>query len=184
MKAKKLMLILLCTTVVGAFTACGAKSSGTDGAGQNESNVVSEVETNAGETDDENMQIANPWVDCYASMEDAVKIAGFSFEVPKQIEGYPNQVIQAIENDIIQVIYNDGANSIYIRKGVGTGDISGDYNEYEQSDEVSIGEYQVTEKGNDGKVSVAIWNDGNYSFCVGTPGMSAEEIAAIIEQVK
>ncbi|MCI5958976.1 MAG: DUF4367 domain-containing protein [Lachnospiraceae bacterium] len=183
MKAKRLMLILLCTTVVGAFTACGAKSSETDGAGQNESNVVSEVETNDGEADEENTQIANPWVDC-ASMEDAVKIAGFSFEVPKQIEGYPNQVIQAIENDIIQVIYDDGTNSIYIRKGAGTEDISGDYNEYEQSDEVSIGEYQVTEKGNDGKVSVAIWNDENYSFCVGTPGMSAEEIAAIIEQVK
>lgn len=82
MKAKKLMLILLCTTVVGAFTACGAKSSGTDGAGQNESNVVSEEETNAEETDDENTQIA-----------------GFSFEVPKQIEGYPNQAIQAIEDD-------------------------------------------------------------------------------------
>ena len=168
MKAKRLMLILLCTTVVGAFTACGAKSSETDGAGQNESNVVSEVETNDGEADEENTQIANPWVDC-ASMEDAVKIAGFSFEVPKQIEGYPNQVIQAIENDIIQVIYDDGTNSIYIRKGAGTEDISGD---------------QVTEKGNDGKVSVAIWNDENYSFCVGTPGMSAEEIAAIIEQVK
>ena len=124
MKAKRLMLILLCTTVVGAFTACGAKSSETDGAGQNESNVVSEVETNDGEADEENTQIANPWVDC-ASMEDAVKIAGFSFEVPKQIEGYPNQVIQAIENDIIQVIYDDGTNSIYIRKGAGTEDIGG-----------------------------------------------------------
>lgn len=183
MKAKKLMLILSCTTIIGVFTACGAKSSGTEGVGQNESNVVSEVETNADEADDENTQIANPWVDC-ASMEDAVKIAGFSFEVPKQIEGYSNQAIQAIENDIIQVIYDDGTNSIYIRKGAGTEDISGDYNEYEQSDEVSIGEYQITEKGNDGKISVAIWNDGNYSFCVGTPGMSAEEIAAIIEQVK
>ena len=42
-------------------------------------------------------------------------------------------IIQAIENDIIQVIYDDGTNSIYIRKGAGTEDISGDYNEYEQS---------------------------------------------------
>lgn len=183
MKAKKLMLILLCTTIVGAFTACGANSSGTDRAGQNEGNAALEVEADDEEADGENTQIANPWVDC-ASMEDAVKIAGFTFEVPEQIDGYPNQAIQAIENDIIQVVYDDGANSIYIRKGVGTEDISGDYNEYEQSDEVSIGEFQVTEKGNDGKIHVAIWNDGDYSFCVGTPGMSVEEIVAIIEQVK
>ena len=53
-----------------------------------------------------------------------------------------------------------------IRKAVGTDDISGDYNEYKEENVVKVGELEVTEKGNDGNISVASWTDGTYSYSI------------------
>ena len=136
--------------------------------------------------DGENIQIPNPWQEC-ASLEEAGKMAGFSFTAPETVDGYTEKYIAAIENDIAEVIFSKGDNddaSLYFRKGKGTEDISGDYNIYETVEQQIIGDRAVTCKGHDGLVYTAIWNDGTYSYAVMcNAGMNAEQLAAWVQSL-
>lgn len=118
--------------------------------------------------------LANPFVTCN-TLADAAKTAGFEMTLPENgdmPEGYEETVIQAIEGQLIQVIWQDGegaegaGNKIMIRKGTGSEDISGDYNQYPNTEEVAVGDVQVIMKGSDDKVNTAIWTAGDYTYAV------------------
>ena len=49
-----------------------------------------------------------------------------------------------------------------------------------------IGDWDVTLKGNDGKVVLAVWNDGTYSYSISLDeqGVSLDEMTALVEAVK
>lgn len=75
--------------------------------------------------------------------------------------------------------------SLYIRKGAGNEDISGDYNEYSETNTLSVDGLSVTVKGDDGKISVAIWTDGDYSFAIGTgTPMTVDALQTLLAQIK
>ena len=178
MKKRIVMLTLTGAAMVFVMTGCGAKENAAEP-------TTSVTEETATETDTETTQIPNPWTDC-ESMEEAEEKAGFSMEVPDAINDYSMGLIQNLDQEIIQVFYfKDGSDdSILIRKGTGADDISGDYNEYTETKEVQIDDVQVTEKGNDGTVSLTTWTTEDYTYSVSVPEMTADEVTAIIEQVK
>ena len=157
---KKLFVCVLSMILVLAMAACGGKT-------------VAETGTV------ENVRIPNPWQVC-ASLEEAGKLAGFSFTAPEEVEGYTKKYIAAIENEIAQVIFSNGEendSTLYFRKGVGAEDISGDYNTYETVEELTVGGKTVTCKGNGGLIHTAVWNDGTYSYAVmSDAGMNAEQM--------
>lgn len=132
---------------------------------------------------DENVQIPSPFKDCN-SLKEAEDIAGFVIEVPGDIEGYDNPVISAIKDDLIQIMYYNGDESIIIRKGTGSSDISGDYNIYEENKIIRLDGTDVSVKGNKGKACCAIWNVNGYSYSVSAPGISLDEMKKIIKAVK
>ena len=69
----------------------------------------------------ENVQTPNPWQEC-TSLEEAGKLAGFSFTAPESVDGYTERYIAAIENEIAQVIFSNSDeddSTLYFRKGVG-----------------------------------------------------------------
>lgn len=113
----------------------------------------------------ETVQIPNPWVDC-KTIEDAQALAGFDFQLPETPEGYTIENISVIKDELIQVIYTKDGQELCIRKGVGTDDISGDYNTYDTAVTKELTASSATLKGNDGKFSLAIWNDGEYAYAV------------------
>lgn len=130
----------------------------------------------------ENIQIPNPWQEC-TSLEEAGKLAGFSFTAPQTVDGYTERYIAAIENEIAQVIFSNGNDSeLYFRKGVGGDDISGDCNTYTTIEEQTIDGHTVLCKGNDGLIYTATWTDGEYSYAVMCDaGMSVEQLTAWVE---
>lgn len=185
MKAKRVITIVACVAMILSLAACGGNNSGKTEVKQYDS---SEAVADGGE----NVQILNPWTECF-DIEEAEKNAGFSFNIPETIEGYKIRWIQNLDKDMIEVIYetvndaddsDDLDDSIHIRKGPGTDDISGDYNTYSESNQVTIGSYDVTMKGDNGTVSLATWTDGKFSYTVSTPKMSEEFVTAIIQQIK
>lgn len=128
----------------------------------------------------------NPWTD-QQTMEDAQQAVGFSFQTPKTIGVLKPVCIQTLESDIIQVFYQQTADSeehVLLRKGFGSQDISGDYNAYSQSTVEFIGGSQVTLQGDDGMMMLATWVSGRFSYSVSTPGMTTEEIEAVIAEMK
>ena len=132
--------------------------------------------------DGENIQIPDLWQEC-TSLEEAGKLAGFSFTAPESVDGYTERYIAAIENEIAQVIFSNGDDSeLYFRKGVGGDDISGDYNTYDVTEEQTIDGHTVLCKGNDGLIYTATWADGTYSYAVMcNAGMSAEQLSVWVE---
>ena len=169
--------ILLMSVLCLAIVACGKKEE-----------AKQETAETTNVTQKESTQIPNPFVEV-KNLDEASKIAGFSLEVPETYEDYKKQVIQAIEDDMIEVIYydeNSEHEGLRIRKAKGTDDISGDYNEYKDVETVKVGDFEVTEKGSEGNISVAIWNDGTYSYAINVAeaSLTKDTIANLISNIK
>lgn len=118
------------------------------------------------------LEIPNPIVE-YTSLEEAETGTGIPLSINADLLNmYQYHNISGIPEDLIQVkIYDnrEGTESnkeLLIRKGVGTQDISGDYNIYDSSIEVQIDNVAVTFKGTGETFNLAIWNDGEYSYSV------------------
>ena len=171
---KKILLIsLLCLAII----ACGKKEE-----------VKEEVAQATEVTQPSDVGAPNPY-EIVDTLDEAAKIAGFSLEAPIEYADYNSLVIQAIADDMIEVIYFDAEKThegLRIRKAVGTDDISGDYNEYKEENIVKVGDLEVTEKGNDGNISVASWTDGTYSYSINVDEalLNADDIAKLVETIK
>ncbi len=133
-------------------------------------------------------QIPNPW-ETYDSLADAAKAAGFEMSVserPRMFTETTYQVLKDGDQTILEVLYSaeDSGEQMVIRKASGAEentDISGDYNVYNEMNTVTVGEYEVTLKGNDQKVNLATWTSGDYTYSLDcTSGITTEEMTAFI----
>ena len=159
---KKLIAIILCGLSVCSLAACASKSA-TSG----------------------NAEIPNPFVDC-ATLADATKLTGFDIVVPDSVDGFDTRTIQVMDNKMTQVIYAKGENKLLIRKQAGSDDISGDYSQYSEANTAALGSLQVTMKGENEMVSVAIWTDGGYTYAVNAQDipMDVDTITALVGTVQ
>ncbi len=161
---KKILVVLLGIVMIFSLAACQKDDGGKD-------------------------QIANPWQD-FETLDKAEETAGFKLDAPAELTGYPNKHIQAIKEEMIQIFYEaeaegENVDTVLIRKGKGSEDISGDYNEYKETEEAEVNGNKVTVKGNEGKVSLAIWTEGDYSYSVSVSGGAEKEtVLSIVEAVK
>ena len=176
---KKMFAILLSALMILSLAACskGEPDDRRDPEGGNYPN------------EEGNVQIGNPWVDC-ATLDEAAKTAGFDIAIPGKFEGYSNKVYQAIEKTMIQIFYYDGdpeaesSSRITVRKGTGSEDISGDYNEYPEKETVQIHGIDVLVKGEKGLIYCATWTKDGYSFAiVADKGLTKEALSNAIEEM-
>ncbi len=175
---KKLIAITLCAVTALSFCACANNTPAKDNARQ----------TGGQSAKDNNLQIPNPFIDC-KTIAEAGKIAGFTPRIPSSIPAdYSLDKIQAVKGGMVQLIYTKGENEITFRQRKGSEDISGDYNEYDESSTMIVGSLAVSTKGSDGKVNVATWIEGPYTFAVsvnpGGEGLDNQEISDMISSVK
>ena len=206
---KKVTLMILCAATMLSMAACGEKQDqtiGVDTAGQTVVENDDKIPTDgaaATTTEDtvsgDNTQIPNPFTDC-DTLADAAALAGFDIIVPDTVDGYEERAITAIENEMIQVLYIHGDDQVCIRKAPGEEECSGDYNAYSEEKTVTVGDREVTLRGNNGKVMVAVWTEGGYSYSIGVyayaqhndgvadpesnTGMAEDMITALIAQVQ
>ncbi len=136
------------------------------------------------------VQIPNPFIDC-EDFKAAAMMADFSIEAPESLEGYPQRLIQVIHKEMIQVFYTDGdlaeedTKHVLLRKGLGSEDVSGDYNEYDTVTTKEADGRTLTLKGSGDLVYLAIWTEGAYSYSVYcSAGMDADAIVTLANQLK
>jgi hypothetical protein len=93
-----------------------------------------------------------------------------------------------MQGKMLEVIYKNSANEeekIRIRKANTPGDISGDFNTYDEENTIIINGLQVESRGTSGKTFVATWEDGTFSYSVTSDtGLSLSPLKKIIEQVQ
>lgn len=128
-------------------------------------------------------QIPSPFAD-HATLAEAAEAVGFTLTVPEKVEGSPRRDIETMSGKMIQVFYGNGENEVCIRKEAGSGDVSGDYNQYPQTKTVQVGGSAVTMRGENGLIMVAIWENSGYTYAVTSDaGMSAAAMTALIRSV-
>ncbi|MBQ5545693.1 MAG: hypothetical protein IIU00_08425 [Clostridia bacterium] len=175
---KKNMQKTIAILAVAAILSGAVASLASCGKGSAKDNTAPD-QNNSSQT----VQIANPWTE-YTSLDEAVKGSGIPIEVPETVGDTKPDLWMAINGDMIEVRYGNAAD---IRKAIlpsDSHDISGDYNDYAQEVTTIVENHQVTFKGNDGKVTVAIWSDDKYAYSVTTPGVTVEEMKALVAAVK
>ena len=177
----RLTAIVLACGMIFALGACGSKDA-TPAEGQ-ATEAVSEAagqepsDEEASEDAGESAGMANPWVE-YPDMEQACNAAGFSFNVPETVSSYVGLHFSVMNNELIQVVYGEPDKGVTIRKAEGSEDISGDYNTYSDEKEVDINGTTVKMSGNDGLISLAIWEKDE----AGREGRT--EMASILSQMQ
>ena len=142
-------------------------------------------------------QMPNPFTD-HAAMEEAEKAAGFDLSVPETIEPFSGRIIRTMTGEdtdsMIEVIYcNDDENGetnrdeIRIRKAAGNEDISGDYTDYAENSTVTIDNIPVSVKGENGRIQLATWSRGDYTYSIGfyfDTGISREDLNGFITSIQ
>nr|DAZ44282.1 MAG TPA: copper amine oxidase [Caudoviricetes sp.] len=135
------------------------------------------------EINENNVQIPSPFIDC-ASLAEAGEVAGFEMRAPESVGDYDRVFISAIDGELIDVLYESGADTICVRKGTGSEDISGDYNSYAEAAVSEMDGMEVTMKGDAGKVNLAVWTNGEYTYSVSaSAGMSRGEMTDLIREI-
>ena len=166
---KKTVTSIICTLILTlALAACGAGNGRT-----------------ADKENGENVQIPAPWTD-YNSVEEAEAQAGFDITAPERIGNYEFDFARVFDDGMLELIYTGtGGDSVSVRKAEGKGDISGDYNEYAESDVLEAGGVTVTAKGNGEGISLALWEaDGyTYSMSAGETALTESDVVEAVSAV-
>ena len=157
---KKILSLVLCLVCIFTLASCGGKKAA------------------------ENTQTENPFTDC-ESLEKAAEITGFTLSAPDTLSGYRDKLIQVMRDEMIQIIFSKGADTVVIRKARGSGDISGDYNTYPEQVEKNVKNIPVTFKGEDEKVYLILWTNGEFSYSVATDTpVSYSNAEAFVETIE
>lgn len=169
MNMKKLMTFVLSAVMVLSLTACG------------QSAAQPQSEKNPAENNEE---IPNPFT-AYDTLEEAAEAVGFDINVPDMLEGFDTREIQCSDGGMLEVSYwNADGEKVSIRKALGNDDISGDYNEYAEESSETVSGQEVLFKGDDGKVSTAVWTNKDSTYAIfSSEGMEKDDVTALVETV-
>lgn len=118
------------------------------------------------------VSITNPWVE-YSSLESALAHVSFDVKVPNETDAY----YLVMDDSLFEMQYRD----ISLRKEIGSNDISGDYNEYQDEYDVTISDIVIHCKGEKDKIYCATWYRNEYSYSMTCEnGMDLDSLKSIV----
>lgn len=152
---KKRIYLILCISFILLISGCGKKA-----------------------------EVSNPFVEV-SNIKEVESLVGFTITVPDKVLDYKDKRISVIENEMIDITYTKKKSKLTIRKGIGTVDISGDYNNYSDIKENIIDGVTVTTRGNDNLIFNATWNNDNYTYAiVSNKGIDSGDIVNLVKEIK
>ena len=170
---------------VTAFTACGTAKT-TESKAESSAVESSEVAGSGEAASGAQAEAANPWIDV-RDLKEALKETGVELKAPEEIGDFHLSHVQAIQDGgIVQVFYGGVADKTetqaLLRKAKSMEDISGDYTEDRR---VSDSEGEVRLRGQDGRVYLATWQRGDYSYSLSlAQGMEEAKVTEVISKIQ
>lgn len=135
---------------------------------------------------DDGAQIANPMKE-YGSAEELSDAVGFTV---REIGELPFTVKETLyftyDDTLAEIRYTGDDQKVYFRKSQGEDENnSGVYNTYSQTTTITVGDTEITCKGESDAYELAIWKKDGYSYSISLQtGISLEELQAMIETVE
>ena len=149
----------------------------------NEDNEVAEQSIDSIEGEPMLKTASSPYVE-YNSVDELKENVNINAKIPDKIRNYKSYSV-AFSN-MAEIQYSNGSDNILYRleKGEVAEDISGDYNDYENIQKLTVDNTEVTIKGNEDTYKVAIWykNGVNYSLS-SEQGLKIEDIQSLINEL-
>lgn len=172
------LLLCLCLLTLG-LASCSGK-------GQNppaEQNEAGQNELQPGKADeDDNVRIPNPFTD-YDSLEAACAGAGIELKLPEAVDGF-DTVLYRGASDMLEVIYSDGENEVRVRKATGSDDVTGDYNQYAETETRTVGDLSVNARGENGLVKAASWTADGFAYSItATAGLEPDALDTLVAAI-
>ena len=161
---KRLFAVIMMLLTILPLAACGNKTDDS--------------------TEPDIIGMPNPFTD-FDTLAEAEKQTGFYITLPDAIGSSDKRIYRAMNDEMLEVIYVNGEDETgRIRKARGSEDISGDYNDYAETETVSVGGIDVLLKGDAGRVKLAVWTNDGYAYSVSSEaGMTADEMMALVSAV-
>ena len=173
---------------VTAFTACGTAKT-TESKAESSAVESSEVAGSGEAACGTQAEAANPWIDV-RDLKEALKETGVELKAPEKIGDFHLSHVQAIQDGgIVQVFYGGVADKtetqVLLRKAKSMEDISGDYTVYPEDRRVNETEGEVRLRGQDGRVYLATWQRGDYSYSLSlAQGMEEAKVMEVISEIQ
>jgi len=151
----------------------------------NEDNEVAEQSIDSIEGEPMLKTASSPYVE-YNSVDELKENVNINAKIPDKIRNYKSYSYSVAFSNMAEIQYSNGSDNILYRleKGEVAEDISGDYNDYENIQKLTVDNTEVTIKGNEDTYKVAIWykNGVNYSLS-SEQGLKIEDIQSLINEI-
>ena len=129
--------------------------------------------------------IANGMVEV-ASKEELSEAVGFPVKSAQSLPFFPQSIYYiSYWGEMAQIDYANGGSTACFRQSLGEEDNSGDWSEYPAQKSLTVNGCAVTLKGEADSYTLAIWQDGTYSYSLSlSAGQPASVWAELIEGVR
>ena len=129
--------------------------------------------------------IANGMVEV-ASKEELSEAVGFPVKSAQSLPFFPQSIYYtSYWGEMAQIDYANGGSIACFRQSLGEEDNSGDWSEYPAQKSLTVNGCAVTLKGEADSYTLAIWQDGTYSYSLSlSAGQPASVWAELIEGVQ
>ena len=129
--------------------------------------------------------IANGMVEV-TSKEELSEAVGFPVKSAQSLPFFPQSIYYtSYWGEMAQIDYANGGSTACFRQSLGEEDNSGDWNEYPAKESFTVNGCAVTLKGERDSYTLAIWQDGTYSYSLSlSAGQPASVWAELIEGVR
>lgn len=124
--------------------------------------------------------VANGMVEV-TSKEELSEAVGFPVKSAQSLPFFPQSIYYtSYWGDMAQIDYANGGSTACFRQSLGEEDNSGDWNEYPAQESLTVNGCAVTLKGEADSYTLAIWQDGTYSYSL---SLSAGQPASVWESI-
>lgn len=129
--------------------------------------------------------IANGMVEV-TSKEELSEAVGFPVKSAQSLPFFPQSIYYtSYWGEMAQIDYANGGSTACFRQSLGEEDNSGDWSEYPAQKSLTVNGCAVTLKGEADSYTLAIWQDGTYSYSLSlSAGQPASVWAELIEGVQ
>lgn len=192
---KKIAYVAAGTALVFALAGCHGGSTQSSSGGTSTGSATttsSSTVPSADAGEGSSSSIGTPFTEV-STVQEAADLVGFGMDGPEDINGYSLSTILAFTSSdpMIDMRYLKGSDEIALRKAKATdnasSDISGDYNEYDETGTVtnpSDDSMDATTYGKDGLVYKMIWGHDGYVYSMtSTAGLDTDTAAQLLVQV-
>ena len=137
--------------------------------------------------------MANPWAEA-ASAAEAAQGAGLDgFTIPEIFGCFSGEPTAAFlyMDGMAEAILDEGDDHLLLRKGLGSEDISGDYNIYPEEHDINWKGLTIHCRGEEGCVRTAWWSFGGNAFALSfntldttLPGLTDDQVTSLVNQIQ